>query len=389
MGAGGPGQPVRHGCGDPGVPAAPAGRPRHRGHRRLHAGPAGGERRHRLLRVQVRGPGVHPGAGRRTRRPRRGHPADPRRDAHRLLRRPHRTVQARPGRRSGRPGEHRGRGADRATATRRHRDPGNARDVLRRDLLAVTRSGSPARSGAGLPAPPPMHITRTCDTAVLVLRALGLGDALTAVPALRGIRRAWPDRWLLLAADARIGGWLRGLGLVDEVLPTPALRPLIWPPPAVIGTSGHLAVNLHGRGPQSHRTLAATVPDRLVAFRQPSAAHLDGPTWRRDEHEVDRWCRLVGSAGGACGRDDLLLPAAGPRSGEVLLHPGAAAPARRWPADRWAGVAARLAGSGHPVALTGGPAESDLCDDIVARARHLARSTADVRNLAGRLDLPA
>ena len=234
-----------------------------------------------------------------------------------------------------------------------------------------------------------MHITRTCDTAVLVLRALGLGDALTAVPALRGIRRAWPDRWLLLAADARIGGWLRSLGLVDEVLPTPALRPLIWPPPAVIGTSGHLAVNLHGRGPQSHRTLAATVPDRLVAFRQPSGAHLDGPTWRRDEHEVDRWCRLVGSAGGACGRDDLLLPAAGPRSGEVLLHPGAAAPARRWPADRWAVVAARVAGSGHPVALTGGPAESDLCDDIVASARHLAGATANVRSLAGRLDLPA
>ena len=252
----------------------------------------------------------------------------------------------------------------------------------------MTRSNSVARSEAGIPAPPPMQITRTCDSAVLVLRALGLGDALTAVPALRGIRRAWPDRWLLLAADARIGGWLRTLGLVDESLPTSALRPLIWPPPAVIGTSGHLAVNLHGRGPQSHRRLAATTPDRLVAFRQPAAAHVGGPTWRPDEHEVDRWCRLVGSAGGHCGRDDLLLPAAGLRSDEVLLHPGAAAPARRWPADRWVAVAARLAGAGHPVALTGGPAESDPCADIVCRARDAAGSTADVRSLAGRLDLP-
>ena len=71
----------------------------------------------------------------------------------------------------------------------------------------------------------------TARSAVLVLRALGLGDALTAVPALRGIRRAWPDRWILLAGDAGIGAWLRELGLVDEVLPAAALEPLDWPPP--------------------------------------------------------------------------------------------------------------------------------------------------------------
>ncbi len=249
----------------------------------------------------------------------------------------------------------------------------------------MTLSASLARSGAPPPAAQPMQTTRRCDSAVLVLRALGLGDAVTAIPALRGIRRAWPDRWVLLAADPRIGGWLRDLGIVDEVLPTRPLMPLAWPPPAVIGSSGHVAVNLHGRGPQSHRLLAATGPDRLVGFRQPAAGQLQGPGWRADEPEVDRWCRLVHSVGGRCGPEDLRLPPPEQSSGEVLLHPGAGAPARCWPARRWAALVAHLASAGLPVALTGGAVERPLCAEIMSMADDLAEPTTGVSNLAGRL----
>lgn len=225
---------------------------------------------------------------------------------------------------------------------------------------------------------------------VLVLRALGLGDALTAVPALRGLRRGWPGRRLVLAADAAIGDWLRGLGLVDEVLPTRGLSPLRWPRPGMLGGGGHLAVNLHGSGPQSHLVLSATGPARLVAFRQPGAGFDDGPPWRDEEHEVDRWCRLVTAAGGPCDRADLGLAPPGPRTAEIVLHPGAAAVARRWPAERWARVTADLVDAGRPVVLTGGPAEITLCRDIVARARALAGSgdIAGPVDTAGRLDLP-
>ncbi len=232
--------------------------------------------------------------------------------------------------------------------------------------------------------------------AVLVLRALGLGDALTGIPALRGIRRAWPDRRLVLAASAPIGGWLRGLGVVDEVLVTDGLAPLNWPPKGWMGAGGHLAVNLHGSGPHSHRILEMTAPAELVAFRCPLATHLSGPEWRHDEHEVDRWCRLITEAGGRCDATDLRLPNPVEPGEEIVLHPGAASASRRWPPDRWSLVAAQLARLGHRVVISGGPSEVALCQGIAERAvqqtggRHgLVRTDAGGRDLFGLTELVA
>ncbi len=196
---------------------------------------------------------------------------------------------------------------------------------------------------------------------VLVLRALGLGDALTAVAPLRGVRRMLPEHRIVLAAPEGVGAWLAALGVVDGVLPLPGLVPL---PPV---TGGHVAVNLHGRGPLSHELLQASRPDRLVGFAAPGAGH-HGPPWRRDEHEVRRWCRLVTDAGGPCGPEDLRLRAHRPasRDAPVLIHPGAASAARRWPAERWREVAAALAADGHRIVVTGSPAEARLAATVAA-----------------------
>ncbi|CAL8971335.1 hypothetical protein CELL_01010 [Cellulomonas sp. T2.31MG-18] len=229
---------------------------------------------------------------------------------------------------------------------------------------------------------------------VLVLRALGLGDALTGVAALRGVRRAWPDRRLWLAGPVGIGSWLRDLGVVDEVVPAAGLDPLVLPPELARG--GHIAVNLHGRGPQSHAVLAATRPSRLVAFA--AEGFPEGPVWRADEHEVDRWCRLVTWAGGECGREDLRLTlspgASDDDAGAVLLHPGAASGSRRWPADRWSTVTAALACEGRRVLVTGGPDEVDLATRVVTDARsQLTGDSAPAARLiesrAGTLTIPA
>jgi ADP-heptose:LPS heptosyltransferase len=229
---------------------------------------------------------------------------------------------------------------------------------------------------------------RNTGDAVRVLRALGLGDAMAGIPALRGLRRRWPERFIALAAGPAIGGWLRELGVIDEVLPTSGLSPLEWPPPAWIAGGGHIAVDLHGNGPLSHRVLMTTAPDSLVAFRCPLAGHLTGPMWRSDEHEVDRWCRLMRSAGAECDAGDLRLPTRGRRGEKVVLHPGAASAARRWPVPRWAWLAHRLATAGRRVTVTGSDSEHALCTAIADEAQRLSPGSAlGFEVLAGSLNL--
>jgi ADP-heptose:LPS heptosyltransferase len=218
-----------------------------------------------------------------------------------------------------------------------------------------------------------------CAATVLALRALGLGDTLTGVPALRGLRRAWPDGRLVLAAPAPVGQLMLELGVVDETLDAGELQPIPWPAP----DPPDVAVNLHGSGPESHELLKSLLPKRLVAFANVEAGYGEGPDWAGagsggTEHEVDRWCRLVRSIGGSCGREDLRLDAPGPRGDVVVVHPGAAAPSRRWPVERWAAVVERLIDERHRVAVTGTGADADLCDVL---------ATAGAENLCGRLSL--
>ncbi len=216
-------------------------------------------------------------------------------------------------------------------------------------------------------------------TDVLVLRALGLGDLLASVPALRGLHRAWPGARLVLAAPAALGGWLTTLGVVDDVVAVRGLHE-----GAVLASRAgapDVVVNLHGRGPQSHRLLAGLQARRLVGFACPERGFHEGPQWHDDEHEVDRWIRLALWAGGAADADDLRLPSQHERSAHVVVHPGAASASRRWPAERWAAVAASLAADGHPVVVTGTRAEAALCAKVAAAA-------PSIEDACGRHDLP-
>jgi ADP-heptose:LPS heptosyltransferase len=52
----------------------------------------------------------------------------------------------------------------------------------------------------------------------------------------------------------------------------------------------------------------------------------------------------------------------------VVVHPGAGYPARRWPAERYASVAAALVAAGRDVVVTGGPAETGLARRVVTLA---------------------
>ncbi|GAB2639314.1 glycosyltransferase family 9 protein [Nocardia goodfellowii] len=200
---------------------------------------------------------------------------------------------------------------------------------------------------------------------ILVLRALGLGDLLTAVPALRGLRAAYPADRVVLAAPEGLRDLVELIDAVDELLPTAGLGalPQLEPP--------RLAVNLHGSGPESIRDLRAVGADELLTHRHPDFPELPGPEWNPDLHEVDRWCRLLAYSGIDADPAALRLPEPpGPpvESNVVVLHPGAAYPARRWPVDRFARVARELTAEGHRVVLTGSPAEVPLATAVAEQA---------------------
>ena len=214
---------------------------------------------------------------------------------------------------------------------------------------------------------------------VLVYRALGLGDFLTAVPAYRALARAFPAAEVSLAAPEPLRPLAALTGAVDVLLPTAELAPPPWRGPAP-----ELAVNLHGRGPQSTRVLQALEPQRLVAFAREDPG-VSGPRWRAEEHEVERWCRLLAESGIPADPADLDLAAPGedpPMAAATVVHVGAAGAARRWPVDRFAAVARVLEDSGHSVVLTGVDAERPLAMAVA----HSAGLAAD-RVLAGRLGL--
>lgn len=217
---------------------------------------------------------------------------------------------------------------------------------------------------------------------VVVLRALGLGDLLTAVPALRGLRRHCPDARIVLAAPSRYRELALLTGAVDELLPTACLgdRQMLPRPPA-------MAINLHGCGPESIDHVLGWQPRQVLTHSHRLHPTLPGPPWRTDQHEVDRWCALLAWAGIPCDAADSSLPR--PMLpfepvGAVVIHPGASAPARRWPVERFAAVAAALSDEGYEIVITGSSDEFALAHDV-ALAAGLPRTSV----MSGLLDIPA
>ncbi|MGA8789991.1 MAG: glycosyltransferase family 9 protein [Paenarthrobacter sp.] len=216
---------------------------------------------------------------------------------------------------------------------------------------------------------------------LLALRALKLGDLLVAVPALRGLHRAFPGHRILYAAPAWIAEAVELVGGIHH-LPTPGLDD----PLAVPRGTVDIAVNLHGNGPESRLRIEELQANRVIAHESP---RIGGPAWITGIPERERWTRLLGWHGIDADPLDYRLnrPAVpSPRPGATVIHVGAAYGSRLWPVERFADVAVHLAAAGHQVVLTGGTSERVRAEETAALAK-LNGANLDDGLLAGRQGL--
>jgi ADP-heptose:LPS heptosyltransferase len=246
----------------------------------------------------------------------------------------------------------------------------------------------------------------------LAVRLDNAGDVLLAGPAVRAIAAACGRVTML--AGPRGAAAARLLPGVDEVLPWRApwvdLDPPAVRPDEVAGLVSQLAARQFTEAvifTSFHQSpLPTALVLRLAGVRQIAAISEDYPgslldvrhRGEEDIPETERAMALARAAGyelppGDDGRLDVRhpLPDVGALTGPgpyVVLHPGASAPARRWPARRWAEAAALLAGRGQHVMLTGGAEERDLTATVAAAA-HAYRGVPGglVCDLGGRTSL--
>lgn len=212
---------------------------------------------------------------------------------------------------------------------------------------------------------------------ILVLRALGLGDLITGMPALHLLRRARPQHRIVLATPRRWGALALRTGVVDDVLDSHELAPLTGAP-----RHPELAIDLHGNGLPSLALLQPLAPGRIISYAGGDAR------WQHDEHEVTRWCRLLSEALPArqpgCGTVAGVLgdpPGSSIAAGRTVVHVGAAAPSRRWPPERFAAVAAQLRRVGHDVVIIAGQGEEELAAKAAAAAGVPAETALSVDEL--------
>ncbi|WP_209323679.1 glycosyltransferase family 9 protein [Brevibacterium renqingii] len=224
---------------------------------------------------------------------------------------------------------------------------------------------------------------------VLALRALGIGDLLVAVPALRGLRTAFPDSELVLACPEYLRPLIAAIGCVDEILPVgpedigapPEQRKEVFDAP--VGC----VVNLHGRGPSSHIWLESF--DAALRWGH-AAPGWCGPEWIEDVHERRRWTQMLAHFGAEADAEDLRIdPAALPvalPSPAAVVHVGASQVSRLWPIERFVDVGVELLRRGHDVVLTGSGAErprAQQAAELIAEARPLRSDGSRLRVAAG------
>jgi ADP-heptose:LPS heptosyltransferase len=273
-------------------------------------------------------------------------------------------------------------------------------------LSASARDTAASPAGTAPPFPHPGAdrggpVDLAAARRILAVRADNIGDVVLMTPALRAIRAAAPGAHLeLLASPAgsAVAPMIAELDAVHAVSPAWQQLPGGVPDPdaparerALLDrlTAGDFDVLLvftsfsQSPWPVAQLGLLAGIGTRVVHSREFGGA--TATHWVTSPpdtlHQVDRTLHLLAGIGvpDQGHRTALRIPTGADAAGRALLDgigrfavlaPGASCASRRYPARRFARVAAVLAGAGLPVRVAGPPAERELVAEVVDGARH-------------------
>lgn len=249
---------------------------------------------------------------------------------------------------------------------------------------------------------------------IAVFRACPLGELLCAVPALRALRHGYPEAEITLIGLPQGRALSQRLPCIDRFIEFPGYPGLADLPcdvralpdflAQVQAQRFDLALQLHDGGLVANPLVASFGARHTAGFVaanawRPEVDALWYAPWPGYGAEIERLLTLTDRLGLARRGSALEFPlreqdraelaALWPGLGEhlrqgrpyVCVHAGAHLPSRRWPLERFAAVAERIAESGRTVVLTGDALEVARVDQVAALMRH------EAVKLAGRTGL--
>jgi lipopolysaccharide heptosyltransferase II len=254
---------------------------------------------------------------------------------------------------------------------------------------------------------------------VLLIRLRLLGDVVFTTPAVRALRRRFPAARLTYLVERAAAPAVLGNPHLDDVIVVPHTRGVqrvvddLRLARALRTRRFDLVIDFHG-GPRGSWLAWATGAPRRIGYTIPGRGwmytdRIERARELRPRHSVENQWDLLAAldvpppdrtadavemieSADARGRVDRRLSEAGvtPEAMLVVLHVSAGNPFRRWPAQAFAELAARLAAvdASRRVVLTSGPSESGAADAVATAARDRLGDAAGRVLRCGEFDLP-
>ena len=245
---------------------------------------------------------------------------------------------------------------------------------------------------------------------ILVKEVNWLGDVVMSLPALRGVRRAWPDAHLAVLVKKELVSFFDGAAWLDEVIPYSVGRGLsgFMDRRRIVGEIRTRKFDLGVLFPNSFESalwLAMAGIKRRAGFVGDARSALltlkaSPPPEALNHHQVNYWLAMLRETGVADGdagdfaidvaethreRMRQFLAAKRRRAGAPIfaIAPAAAyGPAKEWPADRYGALIDLLARRDDAeVVLVGAPSERAKCEEVAASSKSGAIVAAGSTNI--------